>query len=86
MAPGTQEVHLLYQLAEAQLQRQIQREQQEEGAALLKLQQQQQQAALEPVPIGATTQSHVAVMHAQVGSLLCVASLSRVLGRGDGLM
>lgn len=72
--PGTEEVHLLYQLAEAQLQRQIQREQQEEGAALLKLQQQQQQV-LEPVPIGGTTQSHLAVMHAQVGSPGCVSSL-----------
>lgn len=55
---------MLYQLAEAQLQRQIQREQQEESAALLR-QQQQQQQQFEAVPISATCQSHVAVMHAQ---------------------
>jgi hypothetical protein len=64
--PGTEEVHLLYQLAESQLQRQIQREQQqEEGAALLNSLQQEQQQQQQPVPMSATSQSHVAIMHCQ---------------------
>jgi hypothetical protein len=81
--PGADEVHLLYELAESQLQRQIQREQQqEEGAALIGTKQQQQQqqqqgasssvpAQPQPqqqqssVPMCATSQSHLAVMHSQ---------------------